>query len=374
MARLADLLGASSPMPGRDDEVHAPRLVLGLVVVPVGVGDDLARQRGLRLGVAEHRALDLEAVAVRLDDHARVVRAASITAASRSSSSSTLTMPTLEPSRDGLTHTGSPSSATCSRQSASPARPEVRLAEVDLGHAAVGEQALEGELVDRRRGGEHAGARVGNAEHLERALDGAVLAIGPVHDGEGDVAAEQAAARLELDLVALAEPAPVALDDDVEDLVPGLGETGADRGAGAERDLVLARAAAPEHGDLHGVVVVGSVVVVSRVRRDVVADHELHPRPGGARSAFGATARARSRPRRNRSVSLRRRRDLRPRFSSLRSAYACFWPTKLGHVDRTGAGRVDDRHRVALLDGRARARAAARSPDPWARRRRAAPG
>ena len=41
-------------------------------MVPLGLRDDLARQGRLHLVVADHRALDLEAVAVRLDDHPRV--------------------------------------------------------------------------------------------------------------------------------------------------------------------------------------------------------------------------------------------------------------------------------------------------------------
>ena len=65
--RLAD--------PRRDAKLHPPRLVLRLVVVPVGVGEDLTGHGGDRLGVAENGALDLRAGARRLDDHLRVVAA-----------------------------------------------------------------------------------------------------------------------------------------------------------------------------------------------------------------------------------------------------------------------------------------------------------
>ena len=78
------------------------------------------------------------------------------------------------------------------------------LAEVDLGDPALAEQPLEDQLVDRHRGGEHAGADVGDVEALEQPLHGAVLAERPVQDREGDVAAEQPAGGAQVDLGALA--------------------------------------------------------------------------------------------------------------------------------------------------------------------------
>ena len=59
----------------------------------------------------------------------------------------------------------------------------------------AGEQVLEDELVHADRGGLDVGAGVGNVEHLEQALDAAVLPAGAVQDREGDVAAEQSPAR-----------------------------------------------------------------------------------------------------------------------------------------------------------------------------------
>ena len=57
----------------RRQQLHAALRVLRLEVVPVGVRDDFARQRGLGVLVAEHRALDLAALRRSLDDHPRVV-------------------------------------------------------------------------------------------------------------------------------------------------------------------------------------------------------------------------------------------------------------------------------------------------------------
>src|SRR4026207_1184134 len=46
--------------PRRDHELHAALVVLRRVVVPVGVGHDLTRNRRDRLLVSEHAALDLD--------------------------------------------------------------------------------------------------------------------------------------------------------------------------------------------------------------------------------------------------------------------------------------------------------------------------
>ena len=93
-------------------------------------------------------------------------------------------MPTLEPSRAGLTTHGKPSGLSAS----SP---------VPQGHAAgdgdalVAHDRLEEILVhgEGRRG--HARADVGDAGQLQQALHGAVLAERPVEDGEDDVDAAQ---------------------------------------------------------------------------------------------------------------------------------------------------------------------------------------
>jgi serine/threonine-protein kinase len=75
--QLLDALDRLLLEPRRDDQVHPSLGVLGRVVVPVGaleaVRDDLTGQRRLRLLVAEHAALDLDAVDELLDEHLLVV-------------------------------------------------------------------------------------------------------------------------------------------------------------------------------------------------------------------------------------------------------------------------------------------------------------
>ena len=65
----------SSADPGRDDDVRAALVVLGRVVVPLGVRDDLADDGRERRGpdVAEHAALDLGAGDELLHEHLLVV-------------------------------------------------------------------------------------------------------------------------------------------------------------------------------------------------------------------------------------------------------------------------------------------------------------
>ena len=59
-----------------DDELHPALVVLRRVVVPVArQRDDLADDRGDRVAVAEHAALDLDAVDALLDQHLVVVAA-----------------------------------------------------------------------------------------------------------------------------------------------------------------------------------------------------------------------------------------------------------------------------------------------------------
>jgi hypothetical protein len=72
-----------------------------------------------------------------------------------------------------------------------------------------------------------------------------------VQDRERDVAAEQAAARLERQRRPVANPATVALERDLDRLVAALLEPRPDRRPRRERDVVLARAAAGEDRDPH---------------------------------------------------------------------------------------------------------------------------
>ena len=56
---------------------------------------------------------------------------------------------------------------------------------------------------------------------------------------KGDVATEQPGRGAELDLLPAGEPAALAVDQHLGDVVARLAQTGRDRGAGLERDLVL---------------------------------------------------------------------------------------------------------------------------------------
>ena len=169
-------------------------------------------------------------------------------------------IPTLEPSRDGFTQTGSPSASRRSRQPSSPtwqkstwAIPRSRSSRLKMS------------LSMRHRRGQHVGADVGDVEALEQALDAAVLAERAVQDREGDVAAEQARRGAEVDLGAPSWiQRPSRSIDHVERLVAGVAQALGDGGAGAQRDLVLAGAAAADHGDPHGELVVVVELVVRR--------------------------------------------------------------------------------------------------------------
>ena len=110
---LLDSLAGGIGHPGWDDQLHPAGRVLGLVVVPAGLAGgehDLARLGRDRIFVAEHRALDLEPDGRRLDDCKRVVleRQRQRLGELRRRSA-TRTIPTDDPSRAGLTNTGSPS-------------------------------------------------------------------------------------------------------------------------------------------------------------------------------------------------------------------------------------------------------------------------
>ena len=197
--------------------------------------DDLARERRLGLRVADHRALDLAPVAMRLDDHARVV-------AKRQLDRVVELLLGRHDARDADARAQArrldPDRHAHRRRLLAPAR-LAHLAEVHLREPVMGEEALADELVHRDRGREHARPRVRDVEAFEEPLDRAVLAERAVEHGEGDVGAEQAAGRAQLDLLAVGEPAAVALDQDADDLVARLLEPGRDRLARAERDVVL---------------------------------------------------------------------------------------------------------------------------------------
>jgi hypothetical protein len=85
------------------------------------------------------------------------------------------------------------------------ARPPVR----HLRDLRVGHHVLEDDLVHAQGRGEHPRAHIGHVGQLEQALNGAVLAKGPMKRGEDDVGAEQACGGLDRHALAIRGPAPI---------------------------------------------------------------------------------------------------------------------------------------------------------------------
>ena len=76
--RRADRVADGGRQVGRHRELHAARAVLGLVVVPLGLDQDLADGRGLQLAIAEHAALHLATGHQLLREQLLVVREAEL--------------------------------------------------------------------------------------------------------------------------------------------------------------------------------------------------------------------------------------------------------------------------------------------------------
>ena len=145
----------------------------------------------MRLGVTEHRALDLAAAAVGLDDHPRVMASRQLDRLVQPSfRARDLRDPHARPEPRGLhpqrqSHRG--------RLVAPPVGS--RLAELHLGDAVEAEKALEDELVDRQRRRQDARTDVREVQAFEHALHRAVLAERPVQHRKRDVRVEQACQR-----------------------------------------------------------------------------------------------------------------------------------------------------------------------------------
>ncbi len=103
------------------------------------------------------------------------------------------------------------------------------------------EQLLGLALVHRERRGEHVGAGVRNAEHLEQALDAAVLAPATVERDEGDI-----------HLLLAERDIDIAIDIDRDRIVAALAKRHEHGLAGAERHVAFARQSTQQHADLAG--------------------------------------------------------------------------------------------------------------------------
>ena len=107
-------------------------------------------------------------------------------------SRSTLVMPNDDPARDGLTKTGRPSRSLSASESVTPAR---STAYGPTGMPSAAAELLGELLVHGGGGGEHVRPDVGDAGHLQHALDGAVLAVGAVQHREDHVDVGRAPGR-----------------------------------------------------------------------------------------------------------------------------------------------------------------------------------
>ena len=236
---------------GGHDQLHPAALVLGLVVVPAvaALQDDLARPRGDRVRVAEHRALHLHALHQALHQGDRVVlegvpraprRAPPPTTPSRS--------PPRSPSRAGFTNSGGVRPAQVER--AAVARHRV----LHLRHAVRGQQVLEERLVHR-----HAPTPPRPPpRRARRAAPAAPARCRPRRTARGAPGtprrrrAARRPARAPAALPSLVQR-PSRSSRTSTGVWPASARPGPDRLGGHERHLVLAGAPAAQHRDPHGV-------------------------------------------------------------------------------------------------------------------------
>src|SRR5215210_1313695 len=273
-SEVADALDRVRRQARRHDQVHPALVVLGRVVVPVRpaepVGDDLARQRRDRIAVPEHAALDLDPVDELLDQDLLVV---------------------LEGERDRfLELLGRARLRHADRRAEARRLDEDREAErvreclpranrdaARDGDPLVAHDRLEQVLVHAERRRRDARADVRDGCELEQALHGAVLAEGSVEDWQHDVdLAERRRRRrrgrngqrlcrpwpgvrhrgrsvsgeCRISRAGFELPAAVAADRDRHRVVALRVERLQHRAGGGERDLVLARAASHQDGNL----------------------------------------------------------------------------------------------------------------------------
>ena len=208
----------SSPIGAGTTSSMPPVGVLGLVVVPVGVGDDLARQRGLA-------ARRCRSPSTRPRGRRRAPRRSpagrGARASSTASSSSALGAGDLARSRRSSRaaraspRAAAPIAAACSRQPSSPASQKST-----CGMPWKASRRLKISLSIATAAASTLGADVGDVEALEQALDRAVLAERAVQDRKGDVGsrAGRPPARSSTSSPSRG-PAAVALDQDLDHLV-----------------------------------------------------------------------------------------------------------------------------------------------------------
>src|SRR4028118_1717638 len=184
----------------RDAELHAALDVLGVVVVEaVALQKDLAGYGDFRVLVAKDRDLYLPRVNAPLDDDAPVELRRRVEGGAQPLGVLSL------PDADAGAEVSRLDEARVAQGVFDLPHPCLRIFPpllageaypLDLGEPVVGEDLFHGDLVHPDGAAEDPAADVGHAGQLEHALDGPVLAVGPVQDGEDDVHGAEARRKL----------------------------------------------------------------------------------------------------------------------------------------------------------------------------------
>ena len=251
--RRLNLLGDARRQRGWSVQPRAARRVLGLVVVPLAVVANLPDDGGLEPGwiVAEHAHLDLLSTEKLLDEDLRVVRQGEVECSLQ---------------RSGVGHLADADAGAEAGRLDEDGIPE-RGGDVRVGRSPIGfgeDQEVAGDidplatqdhladvLVHRRGRAEHARADVRDGEHLEQALDRAVLTERAVQRREDDIAAERSAltGRERHDRAVGSGPDALARDGDAHGVEARRVEARGNAVGRAQRHLVLRGATATEHGN-----------------------------------------------------------------------------------------------------------------------------
>ena len=220
--------------PGRDDQLHSARGVLGLVVVPAllaGGKHDLAGIGGDRITVADNRALDLKPCCSRLDDCERVVLERERQRRGQLIGLRDASDPNRGAEPSGL-HEHRQAELRQLREHACGIGCKARLIDRAVAHLrdpCVCHQVLEHDLVHAQRTRKHTRPDIWHVEALKQALQRPVLPERPVQHREDDVDTVEPGPELQRHGLPILTPAAVTTHLDPADLMPGCGQTVGDR-------------------------------------------------------------------------------------------------------------------------------------------------
>ncbi len=182
-------------------------------------------------------------------------RTPSASAAGNSAGSATRTIPTEEPSRAGLTNTGSPSapSSPSTRAPLGGKRIRARTARyATCGSPACAISSLNITLSMHSADASTPAPTYGTSRHSSSPCTVPSSPNGPCRTGNTTSTPSSPRPGVTATTDAVAPPHPVAAHLDRDRLVSGLGQPLADRRRRGERHLVLGGAASPEHRDTSG--------------------------------------------------------------------------------------------------------------------------